>query len=96
MIRPLFDRIVVRRSEGVSVTAGGILLSQAHTRLSNEGEVVAVGDGLLINGQTHPLSVSVGDLVMFTKNSGTEITVDNEKLLVMKEEDVLGILDKGN
>jgi chaperonin GroES len=93
--RPLHDRVVVRRVDADTVSPGGILLSQAHLEKPQEGEIVAVGQGLNVNGTVVPLTVAAGDHVLFGKWSGTEITLDGEKLLIMKEEDILGILEQG-
>ena len=82
--RPLHDRVLVRRVDATTVTKGGIILSEAHLEKPQEGEVVAAG--------AQALEVSAGNRVLFGKWSGTEITLNDEKLLIMKEEDILGIL----
>jgi chaperonin GroES len=92
-IRPLHDRIVVKRVEEETKTAGGIVLPGSAAEKPSEGEVLAVGSGKpLDNGQVRALEVKVGDKVLFGKYSGTEVKVDGEQLIVMREEDIMGIL----
>ncbi|MEY4720108.1 MAG: hypothetical protein RL563_2726 [Pseudomonadota bacterium] len=92
-IRPLHDRIVVKRVEEETKTAGGIVLPGSAAEKPSEGEVLAVGSGkALDNGQVRPMAVSVGDKVLFGKYSGTEVKVDGEQYIIMREEDVMGIL----
>jgi chaperonin GroES len=92
--RPLHDRIVVRRIEADEKTAGGIIIPDTAKEKPQEGEVLAVGPGARDDsGQIQPLDVRVGDRVLFGKWSGTEIRLDGKDLLIMKEADVLGILD---
>jgi chaperonin GroES len=92
--RPLHDRIVVRRIEADEKTAGGIIIPDTAKEKPQEGEVRSVGPGARDeSGQIQPLDVKVGDRVLFGKWSGTEIRLDGEDLLIMKEADVLGILD---
>jgi len=92
-IRPLHDRIVVKRVEEETKTAGGIVLPGSATEKPSEGEVLAVGAGKpLDNGQIRALEVKVGDRVLFGKYSGTEVKVDGEQLIVMREDDIMGIL----
>lgn len=91
--RPLHDRIVVRRIEAEQKTAGGIIIPDTAKEKPQEGEVVAVGPGARTEqGQVTPLDVKAGDRVLFGKWSGTEIKIDGEDLLIMKESDVLGII----
>lgn len=94
-IRPLHDRVVVRRMEEEQTTAGGILLPGSATEKPNQGEVVAVGTGrVLTNGDIQPLAVSVGDTVVFGKYSGSNtIKVDGEELLLLNESDIYGVLE---
>ncbi len=93
-IRPLHDRVVVKRLEGEEKTAGGIVLPGTAQEKPQMGEVVAVGDGrALDNGEVRPLSVKKGDKVLFGKFAGTEIKLDGEELLVMREEDLFAIVD---
>ena len=92
-IRPLHDRIVVKRVEEETKTAGGIVLPGSAAEKPSEGEVLAVGPGkALDNGQVRAMAVSVGDTVLFGKYSGTEVKVDGEQYIIMREEDVMGIL----
>ena len=92
-IRPLHDRVVVKRVEEETKTAGGIVLPGSAAEKPSEGEVLAVGSGkALDNGQIRALEVKVGDKVLFGKYSGTEVKVDGEQYIVMREEDIMGIL----
>jgi chaperonin GroES len=92
--RPLHDRIVVRRVEADEKTAGGIIIPDTAKEKPQEGEVLAVGPGARDDsGQIQPLDVKAGDRILFGKWSGTEISLDGEDLLIMKESDVMGILE---
>ena len=92
-IRPLHDRVVVRRMEEERMSAGGIVIPDAATEKPSQGEIVAVGNGKpLDNGEVRPLDVKVGDKVLFGKYSGTEVKVDGEDLLVMREEDIVAVV----
>jgi len=91
--RPLHDRVLVRRVEAEEKTAGGIIIPDAAKEKPAEGEIVAAGEGTRDeDGDRIPLDVKVGDRVLFGKWSGTEVKVDGEDLLIMKESDILGIL----
>ena len=93
-IRPLQDRVIVRRMEEEKTSPGGIVLPDSATEKPIKGEVVAVGKGLVQeNGDLRPLDLKVGDEVLFGKYSGTEIKLDGEELLVMKEDDVMGVFE---
>ena len=94
-IRPLHDRVVVRRSEEEATSAGGIVLPGAAAEKPNQGEVVAVGAGRVTNdGQVVELSVEVGDKVIFGQYAGTNtIKVDGEELLIMQESEIYGVLE---
>jgi chaperonin GroES len=93
-LRPLHDRVVVRRSEEERTSAGGILIPDTATEKPSQGEVVAVGKGkILDNGDVRALDVKVGDRVLFGKYSGTEVKVGDEKLLVMREDDLMGVIE---
>ncbi len=93
-IRPLHDRIVIRRMEEELTSAGGIVLPGSATEKPVRGEVVAAGNGkILDSGEKRPLDVKVGDKVLFGKYAGTEIKVDSEELLVMREEDVVAVIE---
>jgi chaperonin GroES len=92
--RPLHDRILVRRIEADEKTAGGIIIPDTAKEKPQEGEVLAVGPGARNDsGQLEPLHVKVGDRILFGKWSGTEIRLDGEDLLIMKESDVMGIIE---
>lgn len=92
-IRPLQDRILVRRAEEETKSAGGIILTGNAQEKPSQGEVVAVGNGKkLDNGSTLPMDVKVGDRVLFGKYSGSEVKVGDETLLMMREEDIMGII----
>ncbi|MCB1436528.1 MAG: co-chaperone GroES [Rhodobiaceae bacterium] len=91
--RPLHDRVLVRRVEAEEKTAGGIIIPDSAKEKPAEGEIVSVGEGLRDDdGDRIPLDVKAGDRVLFGKWSGTEVTVDGEELLIMKESDILGIV----
>ncbi|MCW1951255.1 MAG: co-chaperone GroES [Octadecabacter sp.] len=90
---PLHDRVVVRRTEGEEKTAGGLIIPDAAKEKPAEGEVIAVGEGLRKDsGELIAMAVKAGDKVLFGKWSGTEITLDGEELLMMKESDIMGII----
>lgn len=92
-IRPLHDRVVVKRLEEEQKTSGGIVIPDTAAEKPQRGEVKAVGNGKkLDNGDTRELDLKVGDTVLFGKFSGTEIKVDDEDVLVMREDDVLAVL----
>jgi chaperonin GroES len=94
-IRPLHDRVVVRRIEADEKTAGGIIIPDTAKEKPMEGEVVAVGPGARNEqGQLVPMDLKAGDRILFGKWSGTEVKIDGEELLIMKESDVMGVLDK--
>jgi chaperonin GroES len=91
--RPLHDRILVRRIEAVEKSAGGIIIPDTAKEKPQEGEVIAAGPGARSeSGQLQPLDVKVGDRILFGKWSGTEIRLDGEDLLIMKESDVMGVI----
>jgi len=93
-IRPLHDRVVIRRMEEERTTAGGIVIPDSATEKPIQGEVVAVGNGkILDSGEVRALDVKVGDRVLFGKYSGTEVKIDGEQLLVMREEDIMGVVE---
>ena len=92
--RPLHDRVLVRRIEGVEKTAGGIIIPDTAKEKPQEGEVIAAGSGIKNeDGKITPLDVKAGDRILFGKWSGTEVKVDGEDLLIMKESDILGIIE---
>jgi chaperonin GroES len=93
--RPLHDRVVVRRIESEEKTIGGIIIPDTAKENPQEGEVVAVGPGARNEqGELVPLELKAGDHVLFGKWSGTEVKIDGEDLLIMKESDVLGVIDQ--
>ena len=92
--RPLHDRVVVRRIEAEEKTAGGIIIPDTAKEKPQEGEVIAVGPGARDeSGKLVPLDVKVGDRILFGKWSGTEIKLNGEDLLIMKESDVMGVIE---
>ena len=91
--KPLHDRVLVRRTEGDEKTSGGLIIPDSAKEKPAEGQIVSCGDGARKDsGELIDMAVSAGDKVLFGKWSGTEVTVDGEELLIMKESDVLGIL----
>lgn len=93
--KPLHDRVLVRRVEQESKTSGGIIIPDSAKEKPIEGEVLAVGTGARTEaGQITPLEVKVGDKIVFGKWSGTEVKIDGEELLILKESDIFGILSK--
>ena len=94
-IRPLHDRVIVKRIEEERKTPGGIVIPDSATEKPIRGKVIAVGKGkILENGEVRPLDVKVDDLVLFGKYSGTEVKVNGEEWLVMREEDLMAIIEK--
>jgi chaperonin GroES len=92
--RPLHDRVVVRRLEQEEKTAGGIIIPDTAKEKPQEGEVVAVGPGARDEqGKLQPLELKAGDRVLFGKWSGTEVKIDGEELMIMKESDVMGVIE---
>lgn len=93
-IRPLHDRVIVKRLEEEKVSAGGIVIPDSATEKPIRGKVLAVGNGkILENGDVRPVDVKVDDTVLFGKYAGTEVKVDGEELLVMREEDIMGVIE---
>ena len=94
-IRPLYDRVVVRRKEEEEKTAGGIVLPGSAKEKPNQGEVVAVGNGkVLDSGEVRPLSVKVGDQVVFGQYSGNNIKIDGQELIILSETELFGVIEK--
>ena len=92
--RPLHDRVLLRRLDSEEKTAGGIIIPDTAKEKPMEGEVVATGTGITDEkGNVTPLAVKDGDMVLFSKWSGTEVTIDGEELLVVKESDIMGIIE---
>lgn len=91
-VRPLHDRVIVKRLEEETTTAGGIIIPDTAKEKPQKGEIIAVGKGrFLENGEIVPLMVAEGDRVLFSKYAGTEVKLDNEELLIMREDDILAI-----
>lgn len=94
-IRPLQDRVIVRRMEEERTSAGGIVIPDSAAEKPIQGKVIAVGPGkILDNGDRRPVDVKAGDKVLFAKYSGTEVKIDDEEYLVMREEDIMGVIEK--
>jgi len=93
-IRPLHDRVVVKRMEEERTSAGGIVIPDSATEKPSRGEIVAVGNGKLAdNGEIRALDVKVGDVVLFGKFAGTEVKVDGDEVLIMREDDIMGVIE---
>lgn len=93
-IRPLYDRVVVRRIESDTRSKGGIVIPDSATEKPDQAEVVAVGPGAVLeNGQVRPLAVRVGDRVLLGKYSGSEVKIDGDELVVVKESDILAVIE---
>ena len=95
--RPLHDRVLVRRIEQDEKTAGGIIIPDTAKEKPMEGEVIAAGPGPRgEDGQVHPLDVKAGDRILFGKWSGSEVKIEEEELIIMKESDILGVIEGGS
>ncbi len=93
-IRPLHDRVIIKRTEEDRTSPGGIVIPDTATEKPIRGEVTAVGNGkVLDSGEVRPLEVKVGDTVLFGKYSGTEVKVEGEELVVMREEDIMAVIE---
>jgi chaperonin GroES len=93
-IRPLHDRVILKRMEEETTSAGGIVIPDSATEKPMRGKILATGNGKRMeNGEIIPLDVKVGDQVLFGKYSGTEVKVNGEELLVMREEDIMGVIE---
>ncbi|MFT5888481.1 MAG: chaperonin GroES [Zhongshania sp.] len=93
-IRPLYDRVVVRRKEEEKTSSGGIILSGSAKEKPNQGEVVAIGDGkLLESGELRPVGVKAGDVVIFGQYSGSTVKIDGEELIVLSESEIFGVVE---
>ena len=93
-IRPLHDRVIVKRVEEEKTSAGGIVIPDSAAEKPVKGEIIAVGNGkVLDNGEVRKLDLKVGDKILFGKYGGTEVKVDGEELLVMREEDVMAVIE---
>jgi chaperonin GroES len=94
-IRPLQDRVIVKRVEEEEKTKGGIIIPDTAKEKPMEGKITAAGKGkVLEDGKIHPLDVKVGDRILFGKYSGTEVKIDGEEHLIMREDDILGVIEK--
>jgi chaperonin GroES len=94
--RPLHDRVLIRRVEQEAKTTGGIIIPETAQEKPMEGDVIAVGPGARgEDGNVHPLDVKAGDRVLFGKWSGTEVRLDGEELMIMKETDIMGLVEGG-
>lgn len=94
-IRPLHDRVIVRRLEEERKSAGGIVIPDTVKEKPIQGEVMAVGSGkILDDGKVRPVDVKVGDKVLFGKYAGTEVKIDDKEVLVLREEDIMGVVEK--
>jgi chaperonin GroES len=94
-IRPLHDRVIVKRLEEEEKTKGGIIIPDSAKEKPLEGKVIAVGKGkILENGEVRPLDVKDGDRILFGKYAGTEVKIDGDEHLILREEDILGIIEK--
>ena len=93
-IRPLHDRVVVKRMEEERTSAGGIVIPDSATEKPSRGEIMAVGNGKVAdNGDVRALDVKVGDTVLFGKYAGTEVKVEGEEVLIMREDDIMGVIE---
>jgi len=93
-IRPLHDSVIVRRTEEETTSAGGIVIPDSATEKPQNGEIIAIGRGkILDNGDVRAMDVKVGDKVLFSKYGGTDIKIEGEDYLVMKEEDIIGVVE---
>lgn len=93
-IRPLHDRVVVKRMEEERTSAGGIVIPDSATEKPSRGEIIAVGNGKVSDtGEVRALDVKVGDVVLFGKFAGTEVKVDGEEVLIMREDDIMGVIE---
>jgi chaperonin GroES len=93
-LKPLHDRVVIRRAEEEQVTSGGIIIPGTATEKPSRGEVIAVGNGTRDNnGELQALDVTVGNVVLFNKHAGTEVNVDNEDFVIMHEEEIVAVIN---
>ena len=94
-LKPLYDRIVVKRTEEERKSAGGIVIPDTAAEKPSRGKVIAIGNGkLLENGTLRPVAVKVGDIILFGKYSGTEVKVGGDELIVMREDDIMAIIEE--
>lgn len=94
VVKPLYDRLLVKRLEEASKTSGGLFLPESAKEKPQRGEIIAAGNGRIgDDGEARPLAVKVGDIVVFGKYAGNEIKVDGEERLILKEDEILGVVD---
>ena len=91
-LRPLHDRVIVKRQEKETTTAGGIVLASSAAEKPSEGVVIAVGPGKVVDGSRRPLDVKAGDRVLFGKYTGSEVKVDGEDYVIMREEEIFAVI----
>lgn len=96
MIKPLFDNVVLELEKKEQKTASGIIVSSTEEKVGNVGVIKAVGPGKMVDGKLVPLTVEVGDRVIFRQYAGTEVEVENQKFTIIQENDILAILQEGN
>jgi len=92
--KPLKDRVLVKYSDEPEKSAGGIYIPDTAKEKPQKGEVIAVGPGKVENGKTRPVDVKVGDIVLFEKYSGSKVNIDDQEYLIIREDDILGIVEK--
>lgn len=92
-LRPLHDRVIVQRLESEERTKGGLIIPDTAKEKPQEGKVLAVGDGKIVDGKRQAMNVKEGDKVLFSKYAGTEITVDGDEVLIMREDDILAVVE---
>lgn len=92
-IRPLHDRVLIKRITGEETTKGGIIIPDTAKEKPMEGKIVAVGNGKVVDGKTVPLQVKSGDRVLFAKYAGTEVKIEGEEHLILTEDEILGIVE---
>jgi len=96
-IKPLYDRVVIKRLAAETVTKAGIVIPEKSAEKATQGEVIAVGDGALLeNGERRPLTVKVGDRVLFGQYAGNEVKLDGEEFLIVKESDIYAIVEQAH
>ena len=92
-LRPLHDRVIVQRTESEETTKSGIIIPDTAKEKPQEGKVIAVGDGKVVDGKKQDMNVKAGDSVLFSKYAGTDITVDGDEYLIMREDDILAVVE---
>ncbi len=92
-LRPLHDRVIVKRLESEERTKSGLIIPDSAKEKPQEGKVLAVGDGKIVDGKKQAMNVKKGDKVLFSKYAGTEVTVDGDEVLIMREDDILAVVE---